>query len=138
MANVTFEGVYQQSDFLVHSLYLPLADGGRSFYPMTISAPDGEEEGKKEICSKFDNIIISCVQGICKNVSEVYDCTYESNLKDLENDRGGRGECHCAQCGPEEKKVRINNIDRKSDWRWPNDTRPYRSEVSETKSVLCL
>ena len=82
---------------------------------MTILAPDGEEVGKKEICSKFDNIIISCVQGICKNVSEVYSCTFDSILVDLERDRGGRGECHCAQCGPEEKKV---GVDWKSDWRF--------------------
>ena len=28
--------------------------------------------GQKEKCSVFDNIIISCVQGVCKNVSDVY------------------------------------------------------------------
>ena len=51
----------------VLDIYLPCSTSTNYF-----SAPEGEEEGQKEICSNFDNIIISCVQGICKNVSDVY------------------------------------------------------------------
>ena len=35
------------------------------------------EEGHKQICVEFDNIQISCMAGICRNVSAVYQCTFE-------------------------------------------------------------
>ena len=31
----------------------------------------------QKICKDFDNIQISCMAGICKNVSAVYQCTFE-------------------------------------------------------------
>ena len=39
--------------------------------------------GLKDECIKFDNVIISCLSGICKNVSMVYSCNYTSKLDDL-------------------------------------------------------
>ena len=44
----------------------------QSVTEFVISAPEDEEPGQKEICSNFDDIIISCVQGVCKNVTDVY------------------------------------------------------------------
>ena len=35
----------------------------------------------------------------------MYSCTYDSKLVDLEDARGGRGECHCSQCGYEDPKM---------------------------------
>ena len=35
------------------------------------------EVGHKQICQNFTDIIVSCKAGICKNVSSVYDCTFE-------------------------------------------------------------
>ncbi len=32
--------------------------------------------GKKETCVQFNDIQISCLSGICKNVSEVYKCDF--------------------------------------------------------------
>ena len=43
------------------------------------------------MCITFDQMIISCMSGICKNVSEVYDCNYKSKLDDLYDEQGGRG-----------------------------------------------
>ena len=38
------------------------------------------EVGHKEICSVFDNIQISCMSGMCRNVSAVYQCTFKVNF----------------------------------------------------------
>ena len=35
------------------------------------------EVGNKTICKHFNDIIVSCEAGICKNVSSVYDCTFK-------------------------------------------------------------
>ena len=35
------------------------------------------EVGHKQICKDFNDIIVSCEAGICKNVSSVYDCTFK-------------------------------------------------------------
>ena len=35
------------------------------------------EFGNKTICKHFNDIIVSCEAGICKNVSSVYDCTFK-------------------------------------------------------------
>jgi hypothetical protein len=32
--------------------------------------------GSKEICVEFDDMEISCMSGICKNVSAVYKCDF--------------------------------------------------------------
>ena len=37
--------------------------------------------GHKQICKDFDNIIVSCEAGICKNVSSVYDCTFRVSIE---------------------------------------------------------
>ncbi len=71
----------------------------------------------KETCIELDQVIISCMSGICKNVSDVYSCTYKSKLEDLETDREGRGSCNCAVCTEDKPKMSkyegecIDNVD---------------------------
>ena len=35
-----------------------------------------QEPGNRELCVTFNNLVISCEGGLCKNVSKIYDCTY--------------------------------------------------------------
>ena len=66
-----------------------------------------EEELKeaKNECMNFDNdVIVSCIAGVCKNVSAIYDCQYKSSLQDLKNADDGNGYCSCNQC-PMDKKA---------------------------------
>ena len=57
----------------------------QSVTEFVISAPEDEEPGQKEICSNFDDIIISCVQGVCKNVTDVYREVKRVGLRGGEN-----------------------------------------------------
>ncbi len=41
---------------------------------------------------------------MCKNVSDVYNCTYNSRLQDIFMAEDGRGECNCAHCDTEVAK----------------------------------
>ncbi|TRY79645.1 hypothetical protein TCAL_12607 [Tigriopus californicus] len=54
--------------------------------------------GLKDKCIQFNDNVISCMSGICKNVSLVYDCTYTSKLDELIEQNDGRGYCNCAMC----------------------------------------
>lgn len=53
--------------------------------------------GDAERCVAFDNDEISCLAGICKNISEVYSCTFKNKLDDIRQD-WGNGYCHCNNC----------------------------------------
>eukprot|EP00095_Tigriopus_kingsejongensis_P007120 maker-scaffold303_size215788-snap-gene-1.14 protein:Tk07120 transcript:maker-scaffold303_size215788-snap-gene-1.14-mRNA-1 annotation:"GL12734" len=71
------------------------------------------QPGLKDRCIQFDNNVISCMSGICKNVSMVYDCVYRSKLDDLIEDKDGRGFCNCNMCnnenfGPNVTKSKFN------------------------------
>ena len=46
---------------------------------LTITDASLNEKGDKEICSVFDNIQVSCMSGMCRNVSSVYQCTFKVN-----------------------------------------------------------
>ena len=52
----------------------------------------------QRICKDFDNIQISCMAGICKNISSVYQCTFDNILNDIENEWSDDGFCHCQNC----------------------------------------
>lgn len=54
--------------------------------------------GDKDICVEFDDIQISCLSGICKNVSAIYSCTYNDRLRDIEGAWKGKGYCSCNKC----------------------------------------
>ena len=54
-------------------------------------ADEDGNPGVKDVCVTFDQMIISCMSGICKNVSEVYDCNYKSKLDDLYDENQERG-----------------------------------------------
>ena len=57
-----------------------------------------DKPGVKEQCITFNNTIISCESGICRNVSSVYACDYRSKLDDIIEDEDFRGHCNCAMC----------------------------------------
>ena len=44
-------------------------------YPREPDAEGKTGVGSKDRCVAFDNVIISCMSGECKNVSSVYSCT---------------------------------------------------------------
>lgn len=81
--------------------------------PANPARPAAEPEqiidgGNKETCEKFDNDIISCINGICTNFSNVYSCTFNSTLDDIRKGRekggdvdpiwDGMGYCLCTKC----------------------------------------
>ena len=81
--------------------------------------------GAKNTCVAFDNNIISCMSGICKNVSAVYSCTFKSRLDDIISE-GTSGYCGCTDCPgskaypgecPEQKKQCLQLSPN-----YPNDT----------------
>ena len=39
-----------------------------------------KEAGNREMCMNYDNALISCQGGFCKNVSKIYECTYKNTL----------------------------------------------------------
>lgn len=59
--------------------------------------------GAKNDCVSFDNVQISCESGICKNVSSVYSCNFESKLEDIKGTNKKKqgttdGYCNCNKC----------------------------------------
>ena len=66
---------------------------------------ENNKRGDKEICKNFNNIQLSCVAGLCKNISSVYDCNYKSKLQDIKDKHNGAGECYCEICDSESSEI---------------------------------
>jgi len=70
-----------------------------------ISPDDAENAwklpGERERCFRFDDLI-SCEAGYCKNVSEIYDCSFTDSLEELLKPHGSQGQldgyCNCNRC----------------------------------------
>ena len=59
------------------------------------------EPGNREVCMGFNNIIISCEGGVCKNISKIWQCDFKNRLSDLLDYRGLKnvdGWCNCKRC----------------------------------------
>ena len=58
------------------------------------------EPGNREVCMGFNNIIISCEGGVCKNISKIWKCDFENRLSDLLDYRlkNHDGWCNCKRC----------------------------------------
>ena len=54
--------------------------------------------GAKQTCLDFDDVVVMCEAGVCKNVSQVYDCQYESTMEAILGGNDGLGECFCSLC----------------------------------------
>lgn len=57
-------------------------------------------------CDNLDNVILACQAGVCKNVSQIYDCQFRSRLDDIKEENDGLGRCFCSQCSSQVRQVR--------------------------------
>jgi len=69
--------------------------------------------GRRETCVGY-NSLISCQAGFCKNISKIWDCTYQDRLKVLLDDYGSKGQlegwCNCRRC-PESNTSIVEGAD---------------------------
>ncbi|TRY73043.1 hypothetical protein TCAL_03339 [Tigriopus californicus] len=56
------------------------------------------EEALGKRCAHYDEVVLSCEAGICKNISAIYQCSYQSKLDDIKKAQNGDGECSCVKC----------------------------------------
>ena len=68
-----------------------------NFYPVLLKDP-----GHREVCMEF-NDLISCEAGVCKNMSQIWDCNFKDKLTSLEQDYTVDGKvlegwCNCNRC----------------------------------------
>jgi len=106
--------------------------------------------GHAEECVKFDNVQVQCTSGVCKNISEVYKCTFKDRLTDIQEDWSenaqknwgddeGRGFCHCRACTDDSvtypgecPDLNSNCIKSMSKWKFNKD-----GYQNETEKEIC-
>lgn len=57
-----------------------------------------DEETLGKVCAHYDDVLLSCKAGRCKNISAIYQCSFQSKLDDIKFAQNGDGECSCQKC----------------------------------------
>ena len=52
----------------------------------------------KDDCIALESRQLSCSDGVCQDISLIYDCSYDSFLGDIEEEEDGDGHCGCSAC----------------------------------------
>jgi len=142
-ADMVWEGCELEEDFFVDHTCNTLAD----LKPMNCKRSKFELErpGEKEVCTHF-NDIISCEMGECKNVSNIYACTFTDTLQELHEVWGKEGYemdgyCNCNQCTESNVSlvvdVTISALQCPKDTRYCFEKGRNPETYSEEKKELC-
>lgn len=93
-----------------------------------------EDAGNREQCTGFSSLI-SCEKGFCKNVSEIYECTYKDRYLDLlHKDSLSDGFCNCNQC-PESNTTIGDECPKETDFCFAQNRQPALYDEKELE--LC-